>query len=193
MRTFGDLVFPKAARHDALIRDAFLILTGSLLVAVCSKIQVPGPLPLTLQTFAVVLVGAALGGHRGAIALMAYLLEGAAGLPVFSRPFAGPAYFAGDTTGYLIGFVFAAFLVGRLAERGWDRRFASSLLAFALGHIVILALGFVWRSFYVGPDLAFVEGVLKVLPGACLKTLAAAMVLPVVWKLVRVIERSPQD
>ena len=192
MRTFSDLVYPKAVRHDALVRDGLLILSGSLMVAVCAKIQIPGPLPMTLQTFAVVLVGAMLGSQRGALALLAYLLEGAAGLPVFARPLAGPAYFAGDTTGYLIGFVVAAFIVGRLAERGWDRRFMTAVFVFVIGHAVILLLGLIWRSFYVGPGLAFAEGVWKVLPGAGLKTLAAAMVLPAGWKLVRRVEQSHQ-
>ncbi len=188
MRTFGDTVFGATVRRDAIVRDGLLILAGSLLVAVCARIQVPGVVPTTLQTLAVVLVGAALGSRRGALAMGAYLLEGAAGLPVFALPAAGPGYLAGPTAGYLLGFVAAAFVVGRMAERGWDRRFATAVCTFGVGHAIILTVGYTWLSMYLGATAALADGVVKFLPGAVMKTIAAAAVLPTCWRLVRRVE-----
>ena len=100
MNTLADSMFGQIASSRSRTRDLALILAGSALVALCAKIQIPmWPAPLTLQPFAVLLVGASLGSTRGALALIAYLLEGAAGLPVFAGPLAGFAYFAGPTAG----------------------------------------------------------------------------------------------
>jgi len=192
MRTFGDLLSPGAVGRLALVRDGVLILAGTMLVAVCAKIQIPGTgtVPITLQTFAVVLVGATLGARRGALSLSAYLFEGAVGMPVFAGPIAGAAYFAGPTTGYLVGFVLAAFVVGRLAERGWDRRFAAAICMFAVGHLLILALGGMWLAGQVGLRLAITHGVLVFLPGAAWKMTLAAALLPSAWKCVHGLDRS---
>ena len=190
MDTLSDLVFHGASRRHVLVRDGLLVLAASMLIAVCAKVQVPGPVPMTLQTFAVVLVGATLGASRGAVALLAYLLEGAAGLPVFAGPVAGLAYFAGPTAGYLLGFVAAAWVVGSLAERGWDRRFLMALWVFAVGHALILALGSAWLALQVGVQVAFREGLWVFLPGAAVKILLAAGTLPVAWKCVRSLDHS---
>jgi biotin transport system substrate-specific component len=188
MRTLGDTVLGGVLRRDAFVRDGLLVLAGSLLVAVCARIQVPGVVPTTLQTLAVVLVGASLGSRRGALAMVAYLLEGVAGLPVFALPAAGPGYLAGPTAGYLIGFVAAAFVVGLLAERGWDRRFATAVCAFGVGHVLILTIGYSWLSLHLGTTAAFATGVVAFLPGAAVKTVAAAAVLPTCWRVVRRVE-----
>lgn len=190
MHTLSDFVLHGTNRRHALVRDGLLVLAASMLVAVCAKVQVPGPIPMTLQTFAVVLVGAMLGSKHGAAAILAYLLEGAAGLPVFAGPVAGPAYFAGPTAGYLLGFVVAAWVVGKLAEHGWDRRFFAALGVFALGHVLVLALGFAWLAAQAGAQAAFITGVWVFLPGAAVKTLLAAVALPVAWKRVRSLDRS---
>lgn len=190
MHTFGDLVFSTVVRRQARLRDGLLILTGSMLLAACAKVQVPGPVPFTMQTFAVVFLGAMLGGRRGGLCMILYLLEGMVGLPVFAGAVAGPADFAGPTGGYLFGFVPAAFLVGRLAERGWDRRFLAALAAMVLGSVVILAAGFAWLAVLSGPRVALAVGVVPFLPGAVLKALLAAAVLPAGWKCVRFAERA---
>ncbi|MFQ5429663.1 MAG: biotin transporter BioY [Phycisphaerae bacterium] len=190
MHTFGDLVFSTVVRRQTRVRDGLLILTGSMLLAACAKVQVPGPVPFTMQTFAVVFLGAMLGGRRGGLCMILYLLEGMVGLPVFAGAVAGPAYFAGPTGGYLFGFVPAAFLVGRLAERGWDRRFLAALAAMVLGSVVILAAGFAWLAVLSGPRVALAVGVVPFLPGAVLKALLAAAVLPAGWKCVRFAERA---
>ena len=194
MRTFSDLTFPTSVRTSAAVRDGVLILAGSALVALSSKVQLPAwPVPMTLQPLAVMLVGMALGARRGSLALVAYLLEGAAGLPVFALPGAGLAYFAGPTAGYLFSFPLAAGLVGFLAERGWDRRFMTSVAALAIGQIVILSMGCLWLSLQIGFKGALAQGFLQFLPGDVVKIVLAAMVLPGVWKLVGRRRPSPSQ
>jgi biotin transport system substrate-specific component len=182
--TIVDRLLTPSAGAETLLRDSLLVVGASVLLAISAHIQIPGPLPLTMQTFVVVLVGAALGSHRGTAAVLAYLAQGAAGLSVFARGMGGLAYFAGDTAGYLVGFVAAAWCVGRLAERGWDRRFASAVIAFLLGHVIILSIGFIWRTGFFGFEVAAVEGLVQTLPGMVIKTLLAAMALPLAWRIV---------
>lgn len=186
MRTIADFLRPARSETHQLLREIFLVLGGSLFVALCAKIQLPiGPVPMTLQSFAVVVVGAVLGSRRGAAAMVAYLLEGAAGLPVFAGPAAGMMYLVGPTGGYLLGFVAAAYLVGLLAERGWDKRIPSALAAFAIGQAAILAMGFLWLSFFVGAKSAFATGVAPFLAyDVTLKTVLAAITLPTAWRFV---------
>ncbi len=185
MRTLDHLISTTIHRRDALLREAMWILAGSMLVAIGAKIQVPGPIPMTMQTFAVVLVGATLGSRRGLLAMVAYLLEGAAGLPVFAGIVAGPAYFAGPTTGYLMGFVFAAFVVGRWTEAGRNCSILRTVGIFMAGHTVILACGFAWLQLPVGPSVALATGVVPFLIGAVLKSLLAAAALPAFRNLVQ--------
>ena len=187
MRTLTDTILPvSTVRGHTLLRDALLVLSGSLLVALCAKVQLPMlPVPVTMQPFAVLLLGAALGSRRGALALVAYLLEGAAGLPVFAGPIGGMTYLLGPTAGYLFAFPLAALVVGALAERGWDRRFLTSVAALTLGQTIILAVGFCWLSVMVGAKAAFATGVLPFLVGDVLKIMLAAVALPTAWKLVR--------
>lgn len=182
--TILDRVSTGVSGAESLLRDMLFVVGASVLLAISAHVQIPGPLPLTMQTFVVVLVAAALGSKRGTAAVLAYLAQGAAGLPVFAHGTAGLAYFAGPTAGYLLGFVVAAFVVGALAERGWDRRFSTAIVTFLVGHLVILSIGFVWRSAFVGPVIAAADGFVKTLPGMLVKTVLAAMVLPVAWRLV---------
>jgi biotin transport system substrate-specific component len=123
-----------AWKGTGLLRDAVLVFGGAIGLALLAQIQVPlQPVPVTGQTFGVLLVGALLGSRRGALSMLTYLSLGAAGLPVFAGLGAGASHFAGPTGGYLVGFVMAAWLVGRLAERGWDRRIHTTALAMLLG------------------------------------------------------------
>lgn len=184
-RTLGDLVWSQADPNLKLVRDFGLILGGSLLIVLGAKLTVPFvPVPLTFQGFAVVLVGAALGSRLGAFAAMAYLMEGLAGFPVFAFPVAGPAYLIGTTGGYLLSFPVAAWLVGLLAESGWDRRFMTTILMLAAGQAVILSGGFLWLSRSVGWHGAFATGVAPFLLGDVLKSALAALALPVAWRIV---------
>lgn len=173
------------ARRRTLIADLALVVAGSVLVALCAKIQLPQwPVPITLQPFAVLLVGATLGMRRGAASLAVYLMQGAAGLPVFAGPVAGISYFAGPSAGYLFAFPVAAAVVGALCELGMGRRIATAAVAMALGQAIILCGGFIWLAFQGGVSVAFFEGVLKFLPGDGLKIALAALALPWAWRQI---------
>jgi biotin transport system substrate-specific component len=166
--------------------DASLIVGASLLVALMAQVSIPlpfSPVPITGQTFAVLLVGAALGARRGAASLLLYLLEGAVGLPVFAGGTGGPAVLLGPTGGYLIGFVAAAWLVGALAGRGLDRRLPHALLAFLAGEAVIFLCGAAVLAVYVGPANALPLGVIPFIPGELIKIALAAAALPAAWRI----------
>jgi biotin transport system substrate-specific component len=174
-------------RAWAFAYDLGLIVCGAALVALASQLSLHlpfSPVPVTGQTFAVLLVGALLGPGRGAAAMAAYLAEGVAGLPVFAGGAAGPGVLLGHTAGYLVGFVPAAAAVGFLATRGWDRRPATTLLAMLLGNAVVLFLGALWLSRFVGPRGAITQGLLPFIPGDIIKSVLAAAVLPGGWMLL---------
>ncbi len=167
------------------LRSLLLVLAGSGLLAISAKLQVPfWPVPMTMQTFAVLLIGMTFGWRLGAATVVLYLAEGAAGLPVFAGG-GGIAYLAGPTAGYLLGFVIAAALVGRLAELGWDRRVSTTAMAMLLGNLAIYGLGLLWLGTVVGYGKVFAVGMLPFLPGDALKLALAAAVLPAAWRLAR--------
>ena len=170
-------------------RSALLVVGFSLLTAAAAQVVVPlpfTPVPLTGQTFAVLLTGALLGPRLGALAMLAYLVEGAAGLPFFRGGAGGVTHFAGATAGYLFAFPAAAYVTGALAERGWDRRFVTAAAAMALGSFVILACGWAWLALmFKGGAEAFRLGVLPFLPGDVVKVALAAAALPAGWALLR--------
>ena len=185
--TYADLARP-ASRTLGLFYDLLLIGAGSLVVAFAAQVAVPlpfTPVPWTLQPLAVLLVGALLGARRGAAALVAYLAEGAAGLPVFAGGAFGVAPLVGPTAGYLVGFVPAAFVTGFLAERGWDRRFFSTWAAMALGSLTLFAFGVAWLSRFLGWEGAVAAGLVPFIVGDLLKQLLAALLLPSLWRLRR--------
>ena len=169
-------------------RSALVVVGFSLLTALAAQIVVPlpfTPVPLTGQTFAVLLTGALLGPRLGALAMLAYLAEGAAGLPFFRGGAGGVGHFSGATAGYLVAFPTAAYVTGYLAERGWDRRFLTAAAAMALGSVVILAGGWAWLALALGGAQAFRLGVAPFLPGDVVKIALAAAVLPSGWALLR--------
>ena len=171
-------------------RSALLVVGFSLLTAAAAQVAVPlpwTPVPLTGQTFAVLLTGALLGPRLGALAMLAYLAEGAAGLPFYKGGAGGAHYlFLSPTAGYLLAFPAAAFVTGLLAERGWDRRFWSAAAAMWLGSLVILAAGWAWLAlFYRTAGEAFAAGVAPFLAGDVVKIALAAAALPAGWALLR--------
>ncbi|MFQ5793645.1 MAG: biotin transporter BioY [Candidatus Bipolaricaulia bacterium] len=188
--TFADALRPSAIRPrtaTALFYDAALIVGGSLFVTLAARISVPlpfSPVPITGQTFAVLLTGALLGSRRGALSLLAYLSEGALGLRVFAGGTGGWGILAGPTGGYLIGFVFAAFLIGWLAERGWDRWVHTTALAMLFGNVIIYLFGLPWLAHFVGADRALPLGLSPFIPGDLIKLALAAALLPSGWKLL---------
>jgi biotin transport system substrate-specific component len=132
----------------------------------------------------VLLTGLLLGGRLGGLALIAYLAEGLVGLPFFAGGKSGLAYALGPTGGYLVGFVVAAYVVGRLADRGWDRRVGTTLLAMIIGNLIIYAAGLAWLVRFVGPDRVLALGLVPFLAGDLVKVILAAIALPGGWKLV---------
>lgn len=171
------------AERKRLVRNAALAFGGALLLALSAKVQVPfPPVPMTLQTLAVLVLGAAFGARLAAATVALYLAEGLLGLPVFAGAAAGPLYMAGPTGGFLVGFLVAAALVGFLAERGWDRSALRLVVAMTLGHAVIFAFGFAWLAILIGPAKAFAVGVAPFALATVVKTLLAAALVGAAWQ-----------
>src|SRR5438067_1898347 len=170
-------------------RGVALVVAFSLLTALAAQVAVPlpfTPVPITMQTFAVLLTGALLGRRLGALALLAYLFEGACGLPFFAQGYSGIWYLLfAPTSGYLLSYPLAAFVTGWLAERGWDRRFLTAAAAMALGSIIILACGWLGMLRFFSPVVALAQGVAPFIIGDIVKLALAAAVLPTGWALLR--------
>lgn len=174
----------------AAVRDVVLVLVAALVTAASAQVVIPlpfTPVPITGSTFGVLLTAAALGPLRGLAGQALYLALGLVGLPVFLGGNAGVTYAAGVTGGYLVGFLFAALVVGTCARRGLDRTPWGTVLAFLLGSLTIYALGVPWLAFVADLSLseAVVQGVVPFLVGDALKAALAAGVLPLAWRLGR--------
>lgn len=171
-----------------VVRQAGLVIGFSLLTALAAQVVIPiGPVPITGQTFAVLLTGALLGSRLGALAMIAYLIEGASGLPFFAGGHFGLVHLMGPTGGYLVAFPAAAFITGAFAEHGWDRRFFSAAAAMAIGSIIIIVCGCIWFAVVsqTGIINALNVTVVPFILGDIVKILLAAAVLPSGWKLLR--------
>ena len=222
--TIGDFLLPVSLgeRISTRARDALLVVGGTALIVLGARIgfevptatieaiyatfglavQLPANpyVPITLQTFGVLLSGAALGFRRGVATTGLYLGLGLVGLPVFAAR--GDGHFAvgtenwgvvtGVTGGYLIGFIAAAAVVGRLAELGWDRRLGGAVAAMLIGSVLVYALGLPWLAITAGLSAGdtLLYGLYPFIPGDLLKLVAAAGLLPVAWWIVR---RNPQE
>lgn len=173
----------------SILAEISLVLTGSLLIAASAQVRfyLPNtPVPVTLQTLAVLLIGAVLGSRRGMAAAGTYMTLGSLGLPFFAGLNGGALALLGPTGGYLFGFVLAAGLVGWLAERKADRQMLSSLPMLLAGMGVIYLCGSLWLSQFVGGfGLAITAGVLPFVLGDLLKILLASFVLPAAWRMIR--------
>ena len=182
-------------RHAALPRtgllvDAALVLAGALFVAGAAQIAIPlpfTPVPITAQTFAVLLVGAAYGARLGFLTLVLYWLLGLAGAPFYAEGLSGWDTFMGPTGGYLLGFMLAAAVTGFLAERRWDRRFSSSVTAMLTGSVLIYACGLPWLAAEIDAGLegTLEAGLYPFVVGDVLKLYLAGLLLPTAWALVR--------
>jgi biotin transport system substrate-specific component len=178
----------RASANARLLTSAPLVVAGSVLTVLAAHVSIPlpfTPVPITGQTFAVLLVGAALGSRRGAASMALYVAQGLAGLPVFAGGKAGLAVLLGPTGGYLIGFIAAAFVTGWLAEPSWDRRPLTTALAMVLGNLVIYLVGVSWLAVFVGISKARLLSMIPFLPGDLLKILLATAALPGAWWIVQ--------
>lgn len=198
-RVLADVIARPSSRARAFTLDAALVLTGAAIVAVLAQVSIPlWPVPITGQTLGVIVVGAALGSRRGAAALITYMLLGLAGLPIFAD-FTGTIAAVGKPSfGFVIGFVFSAFVAGWFAERAWDRRPALAFVGFAAASIVPFLFGVPYMAFIlngvmgldysVGQILA--AGVLPFILGGIIKAALAALIIPGAWALVRAVDKS---
>jgi biotin transport system substrate-specific component len=190
MTTLAPIIYTRTfPRTSNLLRDVILILVGALFVAALAQIEIPlpfTPVPITGQTFGVLLVGAALGSKRGVASLVSYLSMGAFGLPFFAGGAHGLGILIGATGGYLIGFVIAAYVIGLLAERGLERSVRTSIIPFLLGTVIIYVCGVSWLAVVLESlNKAIAAGLLPFLIGDAIKLIAASLALPAAWKLVR--------
>jgi biotin transport system substrate-specific component len=195
--TIADFFVPigLGERLNARARDVVLVVTGALFVYLTSLVVIPipgNPIPITGQTFGVLLVGGALGLRRGFAAVGLYVLLGFVGLPFFAESKGGLSVILGASGGYLVGFVAAGAVVGRLAELGWDRRIGGALGAMLVGSVVIYAIALPWLKVVTGMTWqATVEtGLLPFVIGDTLKAILAAVLFPVAWWVVG---RRPDD
>jgi biotin transport system substrate-specific component len=186
-RTLLDLARPESAPARLATATA-AILFGVCLLTLSAKVQVPfWPVPMTMQTLVVLMLGMAYGSRMAAGTVLAYLLVGAAGFPVLAGTPArgiGLAYMMGPTGGFLIGFLLAAWLVGFLAERGFDRSLVACGAAMLLGHAVISLSGVVWLAALLGTTKAIEVGFMPFLASSVLKTALGAVAMPVIWRVV---------
>ena len=178
-------VFPRSS----LVTDAVLVLAGTGFVALAAQVSIGlpfTPVPITGQTFAVVLVGASLGALLGLASLGLYLFVGALGAPIYADGNHGWDVLTGPTGGYIVGFVLAAVLTGLLAQRRWDRRFSSAVAAMLSGNVVIYLVGLAWlaEKLDTGLEKTFELGLYPFVVGDLLKLYLAGALLPGAWRLV---------
>lgn len=190
----GTLAAAVLPLNNTLLRNLMLAVAGSLLLWISAKVSIPfWPVPLTMQTLVVLMIGMAFGARLGAATVALYLLEGAAGLPVFSgtpEKGLGLAYMMSTTGGYLFGFVVAAGAVGFLAERGWDRNLSTTALAMLIGTVLIYIPGVLWLGMVLGWDKPILSwGLTPFLAGDALKLVIAAVLMPSLWRLLSALKR----
>lgn len=167
------------------LRAFVLVALGTALMALSAKVNLPLPyVPMTLQSLVVLMIGAAYGRRLGSATMIAYLAEGATGLPVFAGPVGGLAPLVGPTAGYLFGFVAAAFVTGWLAERGWDRSVGLLFVAMAVGHVVIFVGGFGWLAFGLGAAKAWQVGVAPFIAASLVKNALGATLMPAARRII---------
>jgi biotin transport system substrate-specific component len=195
--TIADFLVPirVGERLNARVRDIVLVLTGAVFIYLTSRvlILVPGtPVPITGQTFGVLLVGGALGFRRGLIAVGLYVLLGVVGLPFFAEGKGGLSVIWGASGGYLVGFIVAGAVVGRLAELGWDRKIGGAIGAMLVGSAIIYAIGLPWLKVVAALSVEemVAKGLTPFLLGDALKLVLAAVLFPAAWWLVG---RRPED
>jgi biotin transport system substrate-specific component len=196
-RVLADIIARPSSRARALALDAGLVAAGAAVVAVLAQVSIPRwPVPITGQTLGVIVVGAALGSKRGAAALITYMLVGLAGLPVFAD-FTGTIAAVGKPSfGFVIGFIFSAFVAGWFAERAWDRRPALAFLGFGIASLMPFLFGIPYLAFILnvvmGLDLTFIQileaGLFPFIIGGLIKAGLAALLIPGAWALVRKVD-----
>ncbi len=194
-RALATAVWPRGFNRVA--QAVVLVIVGTAILAIAAKVKVPfWPVPMTLQTLAVLLIGAAYGSRLAVATVLAYIAEGMLGLPVFTNTppaVAGPLYMLGPTAGFIMSWLLVAAIVGFAADRGWDRSPVRLGAAMLVAIIVQFAMGFAWLAWFaqlpngaagIGMTKAFAGGVAPFLLGDALKVALAALLVPASWTLV---------
>ena len=182
--TIADVLRP-CEKSKAGLYDLALIFAGLVFIGLSAQLAIGFPVPFTGQTLAVLMIGALYGARLGSMCLVLYVLAGAAGVPVFSNFGSGVLFLSGPTGGYLIGFIAAAYVFGFFAERGWDRRVLTTVLAMIFGNLVIYTFGLFWLFCLMGfSTKVLVVGLYPFIGGDLLKIALAAALLPSGWKLL---------
>lgn len=188
MRPLISLALPEKGTVR-LAGQLLLAIAGTLLLILSAKTKVMlGPVDISMQTLAVLLIAASFGMRLGVATLLLYMAEGALGLPVFqSTPEKGIgiAYMLGSTGGYLAGFLVMAAIVGWAADRGWDRHPIKLFNAMLVAEIVMMAMGFAWLALLIGPEKSWQFGVVPFILGDLIKVALAASLVPAVWSLLK--------
>jgi biotin transport system substrate-specific component len=183
----ADTLLPRSA-----VANAALVTGGTALTAVMAQLSVPlWPVPITGQTLAVLLVGSVLGANRGALSMLLYWVAGMLGAPVYSDGGHGLGAALGPSGGYIVGFIISAYAVGRLAERGQDRRFLTAALSFCAGTVITFGFGMAWLALSLGADLqqTLEWGLYPFIAGGVIKALLAAALMPGAWHLAAKLRR----
>ena len=177
-------IFPTSGT-SSFIKNILLIIFGSFLLAVSSKVQVPfWPVPMTMQTFVVFLIGTSYGWKLSFFTVFAYIIEGALGLPVFATG-AGLAYLVGPTAGYIYGMLLAAIIIGFLSEKGFSNTYFMSLVSLLIGSAVIFIIGVVYLGSIIGYDKAINFGLLPFIPSELFKIALAVALIPSLSKFIK--------
>ncbi|MEE9446555.1 MAG: biotin transporter BioY [Arenicellales bacterium] len=190
-QTLIDVIWPQKlnAQSNQWLRFMVFAIAGSIALTLSAKVSIPlQPVPFTLQTLVVLLLGFAYGPTLAGATVGLYLLQGAFGLPVFQgtpEKGLGLVYMMGTTGGYLAGFFVAAVFCGKLAQKGWDKRFSTMALGMVLGNVIIYAFGLLWLGALLGWDKPIVQwGLTPFIVGDLIKIAAAVVLVPTVWKLL---------
>jgi biotin transporter BioY len=185
-----EITLPKIeSKIYLLIKDVTFVLCFALLTGILAKVKIEiGPVPITMQTLAVLLSGVFLGSKKGALSQITYLFIGLAGIPWFSRG-GGMAYIFSPTFGYILGFVLAAFLVGWLFEKGWGENLKTSILAMIFGNLILYIPGLLWLAKFFGFNKVLAIGFYPFLIGDLLKIFLASLIFSVWWKIIKVAKK----
>jgi len=201
-RVLADVIARPSSRASAFAVDAALVLAGVAVVALLAQVEIPlWPVPITGQTLGVIIVGASLGAWRGAAALTTYMVLGLAGLPIFAGLTGSLVAIAKPSFGFVIGFIFSAFVAGWFAERAWDRRPALAFVGFAAASVVPFLFGIPYLAVVLnvslGLDLTFWQileaGLFPFIIGGLVKAGIAALIIPGAWALVRKVDASKKS
>lgn len=184
--TLINIIIPRIENKIlTLVKNIVLVLSFAIVTGVAAQLKLEiGVVPITMQTLAVLLSGALLGSKRGALSQITYFLMGLAGLPWFARG-GGMAYLMSPTFGYIIGFVLAAYSIGWLCERGFDRQVKTAILAMLIGNILLYIPGLLWLAKFIGFGKVLSVGLYPFIPGDLLKILLAGLALPMGWRLIK--------